>query len=30
VTYLEESIAEKPELTESLASIQKYRESYGI
>jgi len=30
VTYLEEKITEQPELTASLASINKYREAYGI
>jgi len=30
VTYLEEKISSQPELAISLASINKYRESYGI
>ena len=30
VTYLEEKVSSQPELTTSLASINKYRESYGI
>ncbi|MBA6263522.1 MAG: orotate phosphoribosyltransferase [Colwellia sp.] len=30
VTYLEENIASQPELVTSLASINQYRESYGI
>jgi orotate phosphoribosyltransferase len=30
VTYLEDKIADQPELTVSLASINKYREAYGI
>ena len=30
VTFLEEQVANKPELTENLASIKKYRLNYGI
>jgi len=30
VTYLEEKVSSRPELATSLASINKYRESYGI
>ena len=30
VTFLEEQVANQPELAENLASINKYRENYGI
>ena len=30
ITYLEEKVAMQPELTDSLLSIKKYRENYGI
>lgn len=30
VTYLEEQVADKPELAENIASINKYREDFGI
>ncbi|MCJ8318307.1 MAG: orotate phosphoribosyltransferase [Colwellia sp.] len=30
ITYLEEKVAEQPELNDSLLTIRKYRENYGI